>query len=754
MSRKKRKAKATAGAAPPPSKNPEADLFMCQRSHWKDRASEELLKIGSPAVMRMEGRPPPEPPEKPFLLYPGEACRATFQGDIPAPTTDQYFLRFGWLPWQGKSFDFRTGALERGMAALPLSETSDGFRVELPQMADAVLALVLEVWQDKLLFLCDEATVVEEGLYTTWLSWADVVLLSPSDRLSFPEWLAEVPAAETFLEEFNGARSGWLPFRDRYARFRRSGMDLLLGAQEALMLGHRNNRQEREQKILSDLDRAGWRWVPGWGLRAPGAPLDPTPETGRGMVRTVHSNQLSPEYWSRELELREPEPPPDEWEECFVRFGPKPDNNAKSVCRGYLFEEPGASVFHAWRSPDGKHYKVDVQRSMVLFGYVSERLKDLTPHEVKGRLVGGGTGNEPCLLPITSYKRLDDDVVVEFLPDALAMLRQAATDGDLDSRFMQWQNVDDVECWAAFWWVQEYMCELRAPYPLLAARRLIASRQQRKIQQNATPQALRSKIHGPAHWQKVAEIGEELSKHSGADPEVVRLFAALHDALRLADHEVDNLAHGRRAAVVARDLWLGGFLTLRREQIETLCEALEFHADGLTSEDSTIGCCWDADRLELVRLGIKCNPAFMSTELGRITAYKQMVREATEHPPWEDEQLHLRYMLPPGKGVSYNHQTEKREGGVSVYRAQYDGDGAADTVGGYIVEIPGDDEELLEQFLEACYYSQKPCYLLRGPIVGTGSDREPVMGVVEEIVSIRPPERVLFRGEVISPSKR
>ena len=36
-------------------------------------------------------------------------------------------------------------------------------------------------------------------------------------------------------------------------------------------------------------------------------------------------------------------------------------------------------------------------------------------------------------------------------------------------------------------------------------------------------------VHGPAHWGRVLEIGLELAKHTGADTDVVTLFAVFHD---------------------------------------------------------------------------------------------------------------------------------------------------------------------------------------------------------------------------------
>ena len=48
-----------------------------------------------------------------------------------------------------------------------------------------------------------------------------------------------------------------------------------------------------------------------------------------------------------------------------------------------------------------------------------------------------------------------------------------------------------------------------------------------------------------------------------------------------------------------------------------LVEALRLHSDGLTTDDPTIGTCWDADRLHLPRVSIVPDPAFLSTRAAR-----------------------------------------------------------------------------------------------------------------------------------------
>ncbi|WP_435019138.1 hypothetical protein TA3x_001129 [Tundrisphaera sp. TA3] len=62
--------------------------------------------------------------------------------------------------------------------------------------------------------------------------------------------------------------------------------------------------------------------------------------------------------------------------------------------------------------------------------------------------------------------------------------------------------------------------------------------------------------HGVSHWARVLENGERLAAVTGADVEVVRLFAVLHDARRV--NEWTDPDHGPRAARFAETL-RGGF---------------------------------------------------------------------------------------------------------------------------------------------------------------------------------------------------
>lgn len=121
-------------------------------------------------------------------------------------------------------------------------------------------------------------------------------------------------------------------------------------------------------------------------------------------------------------------------------------------------------------------------------------------------------------------------------------------------------------------------------------------------------------IHGAPHWARVRENGLRLSELTGANVRVVEAFAFLHDSQRHNDdHDPD---HGRRAAQFAKSL-PAALLELSAEELELLVEACEGHSEGRSRADITVITCWDADRLDLGRVGIRPDPLRLCTAAAR-----------------------------------------------------------------------------------------------------------------------------------------
>ena len=120
--------------------------------------------------------------------------------------------------------------------------------------------------------------------------------------------------------------------------------------------------------------------------------------------------------------------------------------------------------------------------------------------------------------------------------------------------------------------------------------------------------------HGIAHWARVLENGLRLVRETGANIEVVRLFAILHDSRRVnAGSDPD---HGPRAAEFASSL-RGRLFDLPEPEFRLLHRACAGHTHERTHPDVTIQTCWDADRLDLGRVGITPHPSWLCTEAAK-----------------------------------------------------------------------------------------------------------------------------------------
>jgi uncharacterized protein len=95
---------------------------------------------------------------------------------------------------------------------------------------------------------------------------------------------------------------------------------------------------------------------------------------------------------------------------------------------------------------------------------------------------------------------------------------------------------------------------------------------------------------------------------------LVELFAFLHDSRRLNDDS--DYEHGKRAAIFAQAL-AGSVFELAPSDLEDLLTACRGHSDGLRQGHITVLTCWDADRLDLGRVGIKPSPGRLCTAAAR-----------------------------------------------------------------------------------------------------------------------------------------
>lgn len=138
--------------------------------------------------------------------------------------------------------------------------------------------------------------------------------------------------------------------------------------------------------------------------------------------------------------------------------------------------------------------------------------------------------------------------------------------------------------------------------------------------------------HGVVHWARVCENGLRVAESNGADAEVVKLFAVFHDSRRV--NEQCDHGHGTRGGDLAQSL-RGTFVHLDDARFDLLYEACRLHTDGHTTGDPTLLACWDADRLDLGRVGIMPRRDLLCTDMARAQLSWAHHRATVDHAPAE-----------------------------------------------------------------------------------------------------------------------
>ncbi|HOZ15962.1 MAG TPA: hypothetical protein PLH91_12785 [Tenuifilaceae bacterium] len=129
-----------------------------------------------------------------------------------------------------------------------------------------------------------------------------------------------------------------------------------------------------------------------------------------------------------------------------------------------------------------------------------------------------------------------------------------------------------------------------------------------------------TEIHGITHGIRVERNGYMLCQLMGVDGRIVRPFAYSHDFCRLNDGT--DPGHGLRAAnhiELHREFYKYHF-GISDTEVDLLKYACQHHTDLLKSDYEIVNICFDADRLDLTRVGTVPDPNYMATTLGGIYA--------------------------------------------------------------------------------------------------------------------------------------
>ena len=106
-----------------------------------------------------------------------------------------------------------------------------------------------------------------------------------------------------------------------------------------------------------------------------------------------------------------------------------------------------------------------------------------------------------------------------------------------------------------------------------------------------------------------------MATRNGADPQVVQLFAVLHDCCRESD--LIDPDHGPRSCAFAAVVIDEERVDLSEGQFLLLHEAIRDHTHGVRHAEITIGTCWDADRLDIGRVGSIPKTELLSTQAAK-----------------------------------------------------------------------------------------------------------------------------------------
>ncbi|MBU0967772.1 MAG: hypothetical protein KKA54_15475 [Proteobacteria bacterium] len=107
----------------------------------------------------------------------------------------------------------------------------------------------------------------------------------------------------------------------------------------------------------------------------------------------------------------------------------------------------------------------------------------------------------------------------------------------------------------------------------------------------------------------------KLSRQTGANQHVVQLFSLFHDSRRFNEHLDSH--HGPRGAELASQLREAHLPLLTDEEFDLLHMACCLHTQAATHENITVQTCFDADRLDLGRVGKVPDPEYLCTDAAK-----------------------------------------------------------------------------------------------------------------------------------------
>lgn len=153
--------------------------------------------------------------------------------------------------------------------------------------------------------------------------------------------------------------------------------------------------------------------------------------------------------------------------------------------------------------------------------------------------------------------------------------------------------------------------------------------------------------HGIRHWERVESVGLELARVNKINPDIITAFAYIHDCCR--QNEEHDPEHGLRSALAWAHYTEYAPIGLSLHQKNLVYQAIRDHNLGLTVAPIEVQTCWDADRLDLPRVGCQVDTNKLCTKAG--IAYHTNRSSQDHHPKvwapqygmrWIGDQNHVR----------------------------------------------------------------------------------------------------------------
>lgn len=125
--------------------------------------------------------------------------------------------------------------------------------------------------------------------------------------------------------------------------------------------------------------------------------------------------------------------------------------------------------------------------------------------------------------------------------------------------------------------------------------------------------------HGINHWHRVYLNALEIAQYYEIQSPIFELFAIFHDSQR--ENEYIDSEHGKRGSQLANKYYSDFASYCSKIEFTKLQFACQYHTaldiEHHYSDDILVNICWDADRLDIGRVGIKPDKEYLFTDYAK-----------------------------------------------------------------------------------------------------------------------------------------